>query len=247
MKFLLFFLLLIPSISFACLTRIPESIVLAMTMGQSVVGKDCSELPGEDCLCADGFDLAGSDLVDEYVNGDAIWSAKEKVIDCESSESCELLRDTHCSDLETGYQFFYAENLILPGYEAYCTKITGYEQVATGKKIIRNNPTKLAQIQAAKAAQAVIANIEASGKKAREACQSVIDLVTGFNLSSANGSQAANQMTAQFGTALSMLDPCRPGRAKYEIQQIPVDGVLITEQLKSLVLSKLSAYEAVAP
>lgn len=110
-------------------------------------------LEGEECYCYDTADFRFSDLQDEIVNGDPIYSSKERELDCADKEVCESLRPHLCADLQ-GYEFFYAENLILPGYEAYCTKLLGYEQVKTGKKVLKDNPEKkalyMAQLEAEK-------------------------------------------------------------------------------------------------
>lgn len=104
--------------------------------------KICESDKGGDCVPFPGGYCQQYDVVDEIVNGKPIYAPKENVVDCESIEACELLRENHCSSL-IDYQFFYAENLILPGYEAYCTKVTGYEQVNTGKKVLKVNAQKL--------------------------------------------------------------------------------------------------------
>ena len=61
---ILFLLIFISLPVFACKSKAPESIVKAMTLGQSVTGKDCSELPEEKCVCFDGIDVMDSDLID---------------------------------------------------------------------------------------------------------------------------------------------------------------------------------------
>jgi hypothetical protein len=62
--FTVLFLIFVSTPTLACLSQAPESIVKAMIAGQSVAGKDCSELPEERCVCFDGKDLAVFDLID---------------------------------------------------------------------------------------------------------------------------------------------------------------------------------------
>lgn len=116
---------------------------------------ECVEIPDANCPIFD--------LEDELVNGDPVYSAKENVTECETEEACEQLRSSLCSDLSE-YQFFYAENLVLSGFEAYCTKITGYEKVRSERKILKEN----AQKKAAHLAKIEQAKIELEAKKIEE-------------------------------------------------------------------------------
>ncbi len=104
------------------------------------------------------------DAIDEIVNGNPIYGIKENTTLCTDEVACEELRSSLCQSIPESF-FFYAMNAN-NGYEAYCTKITGYEQVNTGKKVLKNNPVKLAAhlaaIEAKKAAEvAAKANKEA--------------------------------------------------------------------------------------
>lgn len=138
-------LFLISFNSYACLSKAPKSIVEKMIAGETVAGKDCKEAPEEECVCFDGVDVSASKFTDEFMNGNPIYSAKQNVTACvmelkeveEGQESEEVLcEDLRASLCEAPYEFYYAENLILSGYEAYCTKLLGFEQVKTGKKIL---------------------------------------------------------------------------------------------------------------
>ncbi|MDQ3159096.1 MAG: hypothetical protein M3P98_03125 [bacterium] len=98
------------------------------------------------------------DAIDEIVNGNPIYGIKENATLCTDEVACEELRSSLCREIPESF-FFYAMNAN-NGFEAYCTKITGYEQVNTGKKVLKNNPVKLAAhlaaIEAKKSADAQV-------------------------------------------------------------------------------------------
>lgn len=84
------------------------------------------------------------------------------------------------------------------------------------------------------------------GANARIACQRVLDLITGFNLKSEAVTERADEMEENFALAIKYLStPARPGKAKTALKNIPVDGVLVTEQMKSLALYQLRNYKEV--
>jgi hypothetical protein len=153
MKFIIIIILsLISFNSFAkCLSKAPISAVRTYIESTvPVAGVDCSERPDEECICFDGIESwKVVDLEDEMVNGEAKYSAKINVTDCETPEACDQIGLTLC---EAPYEYKHAKNIILPGYEAYCTKITGYEKVKSGRKILKENAAKkvahLAMIEA---------------------------------------------------------------------------------------------------
>jgi hypothetical protein len=158
---LLIILSLISFNSYACLNKLPLSEVQkAINLEAGAGAKSCADLPEEDCLCYDGIDWHTAEIKDEIINGKPIYSAKFNVTTCETEEDCETLRATLCTDAE----FFYAENIILPGFEAYCTKITGYEQIFTGKKVLKVNTQKQAAHLAKLEAEQSALKLEADKK-----------------------------------------------------------------------------------
>lgn len=149
MKFIILLLITFPV--FACQISIPISeaqrYIDAMPNGVAPL-YSCKDKPEEDCMCADLIEWEAAEIVNEIIDGDPIWSEKKKIQECSSVEACEDLRFDHCESLKDGYQFFYSENIIIPGFDAYCSKITGYKKVENGKKTLANSKSKKLQREA---------------------------------------------------------------------------------------------------
>lgn len=96
--------------------------------------------------------------------------------------------------------------------------------------------TSQEEIEAAKQAK-----IEA-GKKAREICQSVLDLVAGYNLDRELTLEQITQMQTTFANAEAALRAGRPTYAKIFISAITADEVLVTQEMKNLCLELLEGY-----
>lgn len=106
------------------------------------------------------------------------------------------------------------------------------------KEIVIDQALK-SQKDALKSASDQVEGLISNGKKAREACQRVLDLIGGFNLLPGRSSEQATEMVASFAQAKAYLQDGRPGAAKAAIQAIPVDGVLVTQAMKDLALDIL--------
>jgi hypothetical protein len=144
----LFIALILHPAAQACRNKLPMSeVVRAISFEPGAGSVSCEQKPEEECLCYEGVPWEAAEIVDEYINGKEIWSAKENIAHCESESNCEALRLTICSELKD-YHFFYSSLFPLPGFEAYCTKLLGHEQVKTGRKILVSNPDKLAAYKA---------------------------------------------------------------------------------------------------
>lgn len=91
------------------------------------------------------------------------------------------------------------------------------------------------------AEQALQAKIEA-GKKAREVCTQVLDLISGDNLSKELTLEQISDMQTIFGNIEKALQSARPSLAKMMISAVEPDEVLITTELKNAVLALLSEY-----
>lgn len=85
-------------------------------------------------------------------------------------------------------------------------------------------------------------DIKAKGAKARLACQSVLDLISGHNQTAQLTSAQITQMTTTFSPVVQALMIYRPGLAKSLIISIVPDEVIITTQLKTDVLAELVDY-----
>lgn len=84
--------------------------------------------------------------------------------------------------------------------------------------------------------------LKAAGLKARLACQTVLDLISGHNLSANLTANQITTMAQTFGTLLQALTISRPGAAKLLINVIIPDGILITDQMKQDCLDELVDY-----
>lgn len=82
----------------------------------------------------------------------------------------------------------------------------------------------------------------AAGRAAREACEAVLDLVSGFNQDRQLTWEQVTQMQQTFSNAEAALRAGRPGYAKSFISAIEVDGTLVTQEMKDLCLELLENY-----
>lgn len=85
------------------------------------------------------------------------------------------------------------------------------------------------------------AKIEA-GRKAREACQNVLDYIAGANLDKQLSIEQITQMQSTYANAEAALRAGRPTYAKMFIESIVPDGVIVTAQEKSNCLDMLVDY-----
>ncbi len=150
MKYLSLILLLFSSSSWACINQLPESEIIkavALTPGAGTVS--CAQKPDEACVCFDGipgWEVMAYGLVTEDDPSRPIFEAASNVQACGSAEACAALIATQgfCPETHTP---FYRE--LPPAFEAYCTRLLGYEQIQVTK--LHVDPVKLATKQAADA------------------------------------------------------------------------------------------------
>jgi hypothetical protein len=81
-----------------------------------------------------------------------------------------------------------------------------------------------------------------AGKKAREVCQKVLDLVAGENLDKELTVNQITQLQSMFSNAEAALRAGRPGFAKSFISAITPDEVLVSSSLKAQCLELLADY-----
>lgn len=153
---------------------------------------------------------------------------KQNTLSCESIEDCDakfVSFDFNCPSQD--WEKIKNYELL----EVYCIK-PDVPVLVTNQAII---DAHLAE----KAAQQAIAAIEAQGAKAKQDCDRVLNLIRGFNLQPGRTVSQTDQMQTTFAPIESALNAGRPGVAKALIQQIQPDEVLVTSQMKSLVLDVL--------
>ena len=99
-----------------------------------------------------------------------------------------------------------------------------------------------AELGPVKAAAAVRAARMQEGRKAREACLDVLDMIAGFNLERELSAEQISQMASTFAQPLQALQMNRPSTAKALIQAIQADEVLVTQEMLDECLSLLQDY-----
>jgi len=82
----------------------------------------------------------------------------------------------------------------------------------------------------------------AIGKRAKEACENVLDLISGYNLNRELTVEQISMMQTNFATIEKALQSGRPSLAKAYISQAVADGVLVTEEMKEMALLLLADY-----
>lgn len=179
-------------------------------------GEQCLDVGEEPTIVSAGF-----------VSLEDGWGPEVDPESCEGQEACQSLNET--KDCGLLHKFIDANFS-----RVYCIGIQG-------KKLQKDLPG-LASYKAVLQAKAQTEALIANGKKARETCQRVLDLIGGFNLLPGRTSEQAGQMTASFSEAKQLLQDGRPTAAKTAIQAIPVDGVLVSQAMKDLAIAQLEGY-----
>lgn len=196
---------------------------------QSVEQQNCLEHP-------EGISECGIYKIEDILEDDftmPIWGTRSMVESCATVEDCQQIHAAKvCVDGRTA--FYSAEDL-----EVWCNKIIGYEKKLVGKQMVIDQVLKAQKDQEAQT-KAQIQALIVSGAKARTDCQRVLDLIAGFNLLPGRTSAQAGQMVTMFAEAKQHLQDGRPAAAKVAIQEIPVDGELVTQEMKDLALNLLS-------
>lgn len=82
----------------------------------------------------------------------------------------------------------------------------------------------------------------AKGRAAREACEKVLDLISGYNLDRQLTFEQISVLQATFASAESALRAGRPSFAKSFITEIEPDGELVTQEMKDGALALLANY-----
>lgn len=116
-----------------------------------------------------------------------------------------------------------------------------YETVTIPAEFVINIKDLSEEIATEAAKEAQRLKIEA-GKKAREVCTQVLDLISGDNLDKELTLEQITEMQSVFGNIEKALQSSRPTLAKIMISSVEADGILISEQLKLAALELLSEY-----
>lgn len=81
-----------------------------------------------------------------------------------------------------------------------------------------------------------------AGKAARQACENVLDLISGYNLDRELSMEQITQMQQMFSSIEQALRAGRPSLAKQAISALQPDEVLVTQEMKQAALDLLSNY-----
>ena len=86
--------------------------------------------------------------------------------------------------------------------------------------------------------EALIASKQALGSNAREKCSKALDVIAGYN--AAHTSAQIDAMVSAFTPILTALQMNRPFAALALVQAVTPDGVLVTQEMKDIIVSILS-------
>lgn len=119
------------------------------------------------------------------------------------------------------------------------------------KEIIQNNSQQLlASLEAAATAFSIkvqrekdIEQVRKVGAIAVKACNHVIEVIAGYNITRLLTPAQKDSMLVQFAPVLQALQQFRPGVAKSLIEAITPDETLVTSDMKSDILEVFGAYE----
>lgn len=95
---------------------------------------------------------------------------------------------------------------------------------------------------AAVARQILIEDKIKKGQAAKQACENVLNLIGGFNIDRELTFAQKNEMKTLFADAKNALNDFQPGYAKYFINLLTPDGILLTQEMKDLCIELLAGY-----
>lgn len=223
MKYL--FVLVLISFTATASNWMPVSKIQSNSVEAYQLETECKSRSQEQCLdIGDEPEVVSAGFTD--LQND--WGSEQGIEPCDGQILCQsALEAKSCS---APLQKFIDVDFT----KVYCVELLG--------KVLIKDLSGFSGYKAGKAAQAQVEALISNGKKAREACQRVLDLIGGFNLLPGRTSDQAGQMVSTFAEAKAALQDGRPAAAKVAIQAIPVDGVLVTQQMKDLALAQLGGY-----
>ncbi len=193
-------------------------------------GEQCLDVGDEPGVVKLGFynlnDVMGDDTTKP------IWGVRSLIEACSGDHDCraKALAKVCVDGREPYYNAEYSE--------VWCNKITGYEQKVVGKSFSVKTQELAAhksQLQAIAQSEALIA----MGSRADADCKRVLHLIGGLNLQPGRTQEQIDTMSTSLEPIKQALQDGRPGKAKALITAIEPDGVVVTAQMKALVLSIL--------
>lgn len=235
------FLLLISLNVYANKVPLSEAIRYIEANGTPVAGLyECKDKPDEQCLDFSHIESwETAELADEWVNDlDKPIRNKTQVEKCkkpkdETPQCQEELLALVCE--EEGAEKFASEDL----EEVYCSKITGYEQIKSGNKILVNNEEKVKAKKEKEKKEKEAREADALAKKAMECGQSVQRLLLVRNASKRLATAQVKQLVKTYSDVKDLLDTGSLNSAREEILAITPDGTIVTEEDKQALIAHL--------
>lgn len=224
--------------TWACLNELPLSEAQkAIAKDPSFTGKVCKDLPSEQCMCFDNVNLRHVDIVDEMIPDESKPTYSKNDIevcvdqsDCESKNASKTCTDSQ----ETVYM---AQDFS----EIYCSKLTGYEQKVSGRKVFLINLAKKAAADAADAAQLAKDSAMIAARKARNCGETVIDALLVQNASKSLSTAQIKSINTTYASIKDLLETGSLASAREEIQAVTPDGVLVVEADKTALIAQLDS------
>lgn len=222
---------------FACKNKIPLSdAIKAIAMDGSATGVSCKDRPEEQCLCFEGVAWEYYDLVDNMVadKENPIYSKSEtescvNIADCDAKHAAKVCSDSEETPIKNYDQL-----------EVYCSKLTGYPQIAQGKKFQLNQAKKDAY-EANKAAKQAQEAAFAQAEKSMKCGKRVQQLLLVRNASKGLTKGQIKQLVKDYADIKDLLDSGSLESAKEEILAVTADGTRITEDDKTAMAAELDA------
>jgi hypothetical protein len=184
------------------------------------------------------FNCKYSELADEEIDdySKPTWATRSMVEVCSGQADCEQkVSDKVCVDERhalTDAEFT----------ETWCNKITGYEQVLSGNKIIVENATKKAAYETAKAASDAMEAAIEQAYKAINHGKRVIALLVVRNASKGLTTAQIEQMNLTYSEIKNLLETGSLVTAKEKIELITPDGTIVTESDKTALVSEINKF-----
>ena len=208
----------------ACRNSAPESIIKAMTEEREVAGKECKDLPEEQCVCFDGLDVISAELIDNMVID---FIRKENAVSCLDEADC-LAKEAE--------QVCTLGRVIRTESEVYCA----IEVLkADGKKLVVSEEKKAAR-EAAEEIKAAQDAALASALKAMDCGKSAQAAMLVRNAAKNLTTAQVKQIVAAYAPIKGLLDTGSLQSAIEEIQAIQADGVLVTEADKEAIIAHIN-------
>lgn len=235
-----FLLLLFPILAFAE-NFVSPRIVESQAPQAYQMKSECERVEESDCV-----DIANNPVkvYEVFLNSEddqskPIYEAASNVQPCQSPEACFMLLPGLCA--QTHMALFRPVDESNTSFEAYCTKVSGYEK--KNVKRIQISEAKAALYESEKvllAQKAAYAVADAAAEKAVNCGKSTQRLLLIRNAQKKLTTAQVKQMVAQYASTIDLLNTGSLVSAQEEIVAVQPDGVLVTEADKSALIAHIN-------